>query len=171
MTNSFNYMTYEIENKIAELAAAENRQQFVDNFAHELRTPLTAIYGYAEYIQKASLTYKDRQFALNTILSESQRMQKMANQLMELSNLHTGAIYMEKHKLSEILDSVKLILVQKLKEKNIKLQISSHIESITCNTILLQILLINLIDNAIKASNTGGIVTVKTFYQDCKPVI
>lgn len=172
MANSFNYMTYEIENKITELAAAaENRQRFVDNFAHELRTPLTAIYGYAEYIQKASLTYKDRQFALNTILSESQRMQKMANQLMELSNLRTGAIHMEKHKLSEILDSVKLILIQKLKEKNINFQISSNVETITCDTILLQSLLINLIDNAIKASNTGGTVIVETFYQDSKPVI
>lgn len=172
MASSFNYMTCEIENKIMELAAAaENRQRFIDNFTHELRTPLTAIYGYAEYMQKVSLTYKDRQLALNTILSESYRMQTMANQLMELSNLRTGEIHIENHKLSEILDSVKLILAPKLKEKNIKLQISSHVETITCDTILLQSLLINLIDNAIKASYTGGIVIIEAYYQDCKPVI
>lgn len=172
MANSFNYMTCEIENKITELAeAAENRQRFVDNFAHELRTPLTSIYGYAEYMQKVSLTDADKQFALNTILSESYRMQMMATQLMELSNLRTGEIHMENHKLLKILNSVKLIMSQKLKKKNIKLQISSQVETITCDTILLQSLLINLIDNAIKASDSESTINVETFYRDCKPII
>lgn len=172
MASSFNYMTHEIENKITELAAvAENRQRFIDNFAHELRTPLTSIYGYAEYMQKASLSEEDKQFALSTILSESHRMQAMANQLMELSNLRTGEIHMENHNLSEILNSVELILAQKRKEKNIKLQISSHVKAIICDTILLQSLLINLIDNAIKASDLSSIITIETFYQDYKPVI
>ncbi|WP_238322862.1 HAMP domain-containing protein [Gorillibacterium massiliense] len=49
MAQSFNHMAEEIQHQMGELtAAAEKKQQFIDNFAHELRTPLTAIYGYAE---------------------------------------------------------------------------------------------------------------------------
>lgn len=172
MARSFNEMASEIENKITELAAAaENRQRFVDNFAHELRTPLTAIYGYAEYMQKAALNEEDTRFALESILSESRRMQLMANQLMELSNLRRGEIQMEKQSLSCILDSVKCAVKQKLDEKNIRLLISSQVESVTGDTILLQSLLVNLIDNAVKASGAGTAVSVAAFYQEGKPVI
>ena len=54
---AFNRMCEQIESQIHLLESeAERKQQFVDNFAHEIRTPLTSIYGYAEYLQKASLT-------------------------------------------------------------------------------------------------------------------
>lgn len=172
MARSFNYMACEIENKIRELStAAANRQQFVDNFAHELRTPLTAIYGYAEYMQRASLSKDDTIFALNSILSETRHMQLMANQLMELSNLRNGEIQMENQDLSQILDLAKSTLAQKLIAKNIKLQISSNVKNLTGDAILLQSLFVNLIDNAVKASDKGAVVNVSTFYKDGKPVI
>lgn len=70
MAQSFNHMAEEIQRQMTELiAAAERKQQFVDNFAHELQTPLTAIYGYAELLQKASLTEEDRLSALGYIMS------------------------------------------------------------------------------------------------------
>lgn len=57
MAGSFNCMAEKIEEHIIALQdAVEQKQQFIDNFAHELRTPLTAVYGYAEYIQKASIS-------------------------------------------------------------------------------------------------------------------
>jgi len=53
---AFNRMSAQIESQISILEdEADRKQQFVDNFAHEIRTPLTSIYGYAEYLQKASI--------------------------------------------------------------------------------------------------------------------
>ena len=88
MAQSFNYMAEEIQRQMVELTtAAEKKQQFIDNFAHELNTPLTAIYGYAEYLQKAALDEDDRLSAISYIMSESRRMHVMANQLLDLANL------------------------------------------------------------------------------------
>ena len=86
MSQSFNHMAEEIQRQMTELKdAADKKQQFVDNFAHELRTPLTAIYGYAEYMQKAVLSEDDKLSALNYIMSESRRLQTVAFQLLELT--------------------------------------------------------------------------------------
>lgn len=172
MARSFNHMAEEIESKVTELAAAaENRQRFVDNFAHELRTPLTAIYGYAQYLQTAALNQEDAQFALDTILAESRRIQQMASQLMELSGLRNGEIRMEPQNLPEILDFAARTVGHKLSVKQIALQVSSGVDTVIGDTVLLQSLLVNLIDNAAKASSFGDVITVKTFYKEGKAVI
>lgn len=172
MAGSFNHMAEEIENKVTELAAAaENRQRFVDNFAHELRTPLTAIYGYAQYIQSAALSQEDTQFALNTILAESRRMQQMANQLMELSGLRNGEIKMAPQDLSEILDFAARTVEHKLSENNLELHISSKVDTVVGDMVLLQSLLINLIDNAVKASSARDVITIQSFYESGNAVI
>lgn len=172
MARSFNHMAGEVEHKITELAAAaEDKQRFVDNFAHELRTPLTAIYGYAEYMQKAALTEEDAQFALETILAESRRMQQMANQLMELSNLRRGEIRLEPLRLDALLASVRRTVAQKLAQKNVELRVRCQVETLTGDAVLLHSLLVNLIDNAVKASGVGGEVDMDAFYRDENPVI
>ncbi|HBN55579.1 MAG TPA: hypothetical protein DD414_02290 [Lachnospiraceae bacterium] len=57
---NFNLMAEQVETQIQQLEdAAEQKQQFIDNFSHELRIPLTAIYGYAEYIQKAAVSEEE----------------------------------------------------------------------------------------------------------------
>lgn len=172
MARSFNHMAENIESKVAELAAAaENKQRFVDNFAHELRTPLTAIYGYAEYMQKAALSREDAQFALDTILAESRRMQQMANQLMELSDLRNGEIRMEVLDLPEILHAAVRTVAHKLTASHIGLKISSEVRTVRGDKVLLHSLLVNLIDNAAKASSAGTEITVNTFYTDGNVVI
>lgn len=172
MARSFNHMAVEIENKVTELAtAAENRQRFVDNFAHELRTPLTAIYGYAEYLQKAAVSEEDICFSLNAILMESQHLQRMANQLMELSHLRSGSIEMKQFDTSELLEAVKRTMLQKITEKKILFLVESEVKTMVGDMMLLQNLLVNIIDNAIKASEQGGEIRLSLFWQDETPVM
>ncbi len=157
MAQSFNHMAGEIADKVAELAAAaENRQRFVENFAHELRTPLTAVYGYAEYMQKAALREEDAQFALEAILTESRRMQQMANQLMELSDLRSGEIRLEPQDLPALLEAVGRTMEQKLRQKSLHLRVDCRADTVCGDRVLLQSLLVNLLDNAVKASGAGG---------------
>ena len=157
MARSFNHMAEEVAGKVAELAAAaENRQRFVENFAHELRTPLTAVYGYAEYMQKAALGEEDARFALEAILSESRRMQQMANQLMELSNLRSGEIRMERQDVAQLLEAARRTLDQKLRQKSLRLRVLCQADTVRGDKVLLQSLLVNLLDNAVKASGEGG---------------
>ena len=172
MAQSFNHMTDEIQRQMEELVAtAENKQLFIDNFAHELKTPLTTIYGYAEYLQRAAISEDEKHFALACILSESSRMQTMAYQMMELANLRSDQIHMEHLSLEDLFQKVKQAMLLKASEKKIDLLFYCEISKIYGDSNLLESLLVNLIDNAIKASNPGSPILVKAFEYDGAPMI
>ncbi|MBP1991613.1 sensor histidine kinase [Paenibacillus eucommiae] len=172
MAQSFNHMTEEVQRQMTELiTAAEKKQQFIDNFAHELRTPLTAIYGYAEYMQKAALTEDDRLSAIGYIMSESLRMQTMAYQLLELANLNHDQITLEAHNVSDLFQAVKQTLHSKVQEKEIQLEFLCEVDVIWGDACLLQSLFVNLIDNAIKACGTGGHIRVRAAIEDEKKTV
>lgn len=172
MANSFNQMTDEIQRQMQELVAtAENKQLFIDNFAHELKTPLTTIYGYAEYLQRAAISEDEKQFALECILSESSRMQSMAYQMMELANLRSDQIHMEPLSVEVLFQKVRQAMLLKASQKKIDLLFYCEIQKIYGDVNLLESLLINLIDNAIKASNPGSPIMVKAFEYDDAPII
>jgi signal transduction histidine kinase len=161
MSKSFNYMAEEIQRQMTELKdSADKKQQFVNNFAHELRTPLTAIYGYAEYMQKAVLSEEDKLSALNYIMSESRRLQTVAFQLLELANLKNNQIICEELDIFNLFEIVHQTLRGKLEEKDIQIEFISKIETIYGDSCLMESMLINVIDNAIKACSKGGNIIV-----------
>lgn len=172
MAKSFNHMADEIQRQITELKdTADKKQQFVDNFAHELRTPLTAIYGYAEYMQKAVMSEDDRLSALQYIMSESRRLQTIAFQLLELANLQNNPVTCEELKVSGLFETVRQTLHGKLAGKDIQIEFNSAIEAIYGDASLLESLLINLIDNAIKACGKAGHIAVRAAIEDGKKTI
>ena len=163
MAQSFNYMAEEVQHQMAELTtAAENKQQFIDNLAHELHTPLTAIYGYAEYMQKAVMTEHDRMSAISYIMSESKRMQALANQLLNLANLKNDQIIWEAQNITDLFHSVKQTLHKKMMEKEIQIEFVIENDVIWGDEYLLKSLFVNLIDNAIKACDSGGQIHVNS---------
>ncbi|MDD3363657.1 MAG: HAMP domain-containing sensor histidine kinase [Syntrophomonas sp.] len=172
MAGSFNNMADAIENQIAQLAeAAAQKQRFIDNFAHELRTPLTSIYGYAEYIQKAAITEADKLEATGYIMSESHRLQNIAYRLLDLAYLRSGDIIFAPVVMEELLQSVSETMYAKAEEKQITLAYESGFKLLDGDRDLLQSLLVNLTDNAIKACISGGKVNLKSFMQDGNKVI
>lgn len=172
MAQSFNHMTEEIQRQMTELtAAAEKKQQFIDNFAHELRTPLTAIYGYAEYMQKAALTEDDRLSALGYIMSESRRMQTMAHQLLDLANLKNDQIAWEAQNAAGLFQAVKQTLQSKMEEKELQVEFVCQLDTVWGDAVLLQSLFVNLIDNAIKACDKGGHILVHAAVKDGKKTV
>ena len=167
MADSFNHMAEEIQRQMTELKdAADKKQQFVDNFAHELKTPITAVYGYAEYMQKAVLSEDDRLSALNYIMSESRRLQTIAFQLLELANLQNNPIACELLKTSTLFDSVRQALYGKTDDNNVRIEYIAKTETIYGDIYLLESLLINLIDNGIKACGQGGHIIVLADSED-----
>ena len=151
MADNFNRMAEQVESHIQMLQdTAEQKQRFVDNFAHELRTPLTAIYGYAEYLQKASVSEKEHFECTQFILSECRRLQNMAYQLLDLATLRE--VQTEIFPVAELFQRVCGIMQVKAKERRITLSASCRQERVEGNMELLITLLGNLVDNALKAS-------------------
>src|SRR5690606_32956344 len=109
-------------NKIQQITeASKQKQQFIDNLAHELRTPLTSIYGYADYIQKVVRTEEDKLFATNLIMSESRRLQNIANRLLYMATSRENVIERENIQIKELICGVKQSLSMKANEKGIEL--------------------------------------------------
>lgn len=173
VAHSFNRMADQIERQIRQLAdAAEQKQQFVDNFSHELRIPLTAIYGYAEYIQKAPVSDEERYECTQFIMSECSRLQRMAYQLLDMALLRR-----EEAKCSGC--SVKKLFAQSEKamhiraaEKGIKLSYALPCDYIVRgNPEQLLIVLDNLIDNAVKASEAEAEIRVSAYLEETHVVV
>jgi len=168
---SFNQMAASIEEKISELdKTAQDKQRLVDNLAHELRTPLTAIRGYAEYLQNANAREQDRIKAAAYILSETDRMQNLAFKLLDLALISNSTLDAHPIVPSQLLHSAKAATEQTWKEKNIHLDISCTLPELAGDSDLLQSLLINLIDNAVKASSPGSTIRVSA-YDDAAPIL
>ena len=66
------------------------RRDFVANVSHELRTPLTAVQGYAEMLREPDLTEADAQRAVETILRNTSRMERLVQDLLRLARLDAG---------------------------------------------------------------------------------
>ena len=154
VAHNFNLMARQVEIQIKQLEdAAEQKQQFIDNFSHELRIPLTAIYGYAEYIQKAHMSEEERYECTQFIMSECSRLQNMAYQLLDMALLRRDEMKDSDCPVKELFVQSEKAMHMRAAEKRIRLpyELSENLV-VRGNMEQLLILTNNMIDNAIKAS-------------------
>ncbi len=173
VVQSFNTMSDQIKYQIEELEKhAEEKQRLIDDMAHELRTPLTAIYGYAEYMLKTHLNEKDRYTFLQYILSESKRIKNISENLLEMTFIREDkAIKMVPIPVEELFKKVHQTENIKLKEKEIHFSYTNEIEEIQGNQDLIESLIMNLLDNAIKACEQKGKITMRAYLEEDKKII
>ena len=159
LARNFNSMADEIERKINELQiTAGQKQRFIDNLAHELRTPLTAIRGYAEYLKNANINEDVKITSLDRIISAADRIVEMTNKLLDLALLRNNALEIEKIDLPKLFNSISDKIHLKLSEKKIQLETRCEVNDINGDWVLLESLLNNLLDNAIKASSAESTI-------------
>ncbi len=140
------------------------REEFSANVSHELRTPLTSISGYAEMLKDGMVgdNAHVREFA-GTIYAESQRMLALIDDIMHLSRIEEGKdMIWEQLSLRAVSDEI----IKRLSDKAAKYQVSVHLSGpaaeITGNRTMLEEMIYNLVDNAIKYNHSGGHVYVIT---------
>ncbi len=173
VAHNFNRMADQIERQIRQLAdAAEQKQQFVDNFSHELRIPLTAIYGYAEYIQKAPVSDEERYECTQFIMSECSRLQRMAYQLLDMALLRREEVTYSDCSVKQLFAQSEKAMHMRAAEKGIKLTYALPCDYIVRgNSEQLLIVLDNLIDNAVKASEAEAEIRVSAYLEETHVVV
>lgn len=171
VAKSFNLMLDKINEQMelleseaeAKMLEAERKQMLVDNMAHELRTPLTSIHGYAEYLEKANTTEERRLIAAKYIMSESERLQKISEILLDGAFIRENEIEMADINLSAVLSDISEKLKMRAGKAGVEMICDTPPVTVKGNETLLSMLFYNLTENAIKACPAGGRVKISCF--------
>jgi len=138
------------------------RREFTSNVSHELKTPLTGIFGTSEIMMDGMVKADDiPQFAKN-IHDEAGRLINLINDIIKLSELDENSMIHEKEPvdLYEVSKNVMMYLKAETEQKNISFELyGEHVEVIGISRILEE-MIYNLCDNAIKYNKENGKVTV-----------
>jgi two-component system phosphate regulon sensor histidine kinase PhoR len=153
---------------MTELRRLENiRKDFVANVSHELRTPLTSIKGYVEALLDGA---KDDPVAsaqfLDIILKQSDRLNLIIEDLLELSKIESGRVLLKEEPLDlrPIIDRA-LSTIKPIADKNghrLVLSIDDRLPPVAGDEGRLMQVLTNLLDNAVKYTPAGGTITVNS---------
>lgn len=159
LAKSFNSMLDKINEQMTALETdAEKKQMLVDNMAHELRTPLTSIQGYAEYLEKAAVTEENRILAAKYIISESARLKRISDILLDTAYIRGNTVVTSSVDLADVLNDTADRLRPKAKNCGVTLLTATESTVVNGDGTLLSMLFYNLTENAVKACDEGGVV-------------
>ena len=139
------------------------RRDFTANVSHELKTPLTSIKGYSELLRDGIAKSEDIPRFAGKIYEESHRLITLVGDIIKLSQLDGNDIEVkiEKIDLCELTSAVISQLEMAAKSKNITVTLTGDRPIITGGEQIVEEMIFNVIDNAIKYNRQGGEVNVK----------
>ncbi|MBR3539532.1 MAG: HAMP domain-containing histidine kinase, partial [Eubacterium sp.] len=154
---SFNLM-------VEELGTIETlRDGFVADVSHEFKTPIAAIDGYATLLQDESLSPAERQQHVANILDNCRRLTNLTGNVLMLSKLENGTTFLKKQpfRLDEQIRRIVLSMEEEWTRKEMELDIEMDPVVYIGDEDLLYHVWMNLISNAVKFSNPGGMLQIR----------
>ena len=156
---TLNYMSDELDR------SGEFQRQFVSNVSHDFRSPLTSIKGYIEAILDGTIPPEMQSRYLNIVLMETERLNKLTQSLLTLNDLDMRGYLLDVTDFdinSVIRDTAATFGGTCLKRKiTIQLKMTSEPLMASADMGKIQQVLYNLIDNAIKFCNEGGMLGIR----------
>ena len=142
------------------------RRDFVANVSHELRTPLTIVGGFAETLQDPDISPERRSEFAQTIHTNTQRMQRIVDELLDLSRIESG--YWKPRpqavKVSDVAAEAFARVSAAATGKGVRLdtKIDQPASIIHADRTALEQILLNLVENALRHTGEGGTITIAT---------
>lgn len=160
---NFNKMAEAVEMRTKSLEESEQRKTiFMGNLTHELKTPMTAISGYAQTLLTAKISEEDQREALLYIYEECGRLERLSRKMMNLLELgQSDALKMEDTPVKTLFEAAEKSCKVILENKQIELQCMEQGEHFRMELDLMTDVMINLIDNAVKASEPGSQIILR----------
>jgi signal transduction histidine kinase/CheY-like chemotaxis protein len=149
----------ESEKKVRE--AGIIKEKFMANMSHEIRTPMNAILGFTNLLQKEQLNEKSKEF-VQSIHNSGESLLEIINDILDFSKIEAGMMRIESNPFSlrELLHSVKSMFTARIQAKDLNFNVNveySTPDLVTGDAVRLTQILVNLVNNAIKFTNNGGI--------------
>ena len=150
--------------------AAENANQakstFLSNMSHDIRTPMNAIIGFTTLAVSNIDNKKMVRDYLGKILSSSNHLLSLINDILDMSRIESGKIHLEETEvsLSDVLHDLKTIISGQIHAKQLELYMDAMDvtnEDVYCDKTRLNQVLLNLLSNAVKFTPAGGTVSVR----------
>ncbi len=156
-----------------EVELNEAKSQFISNVSHELRTPLFNIKSFIETLHDygEELSIEERQEFLQTVNYETDRLTRLVNDVLDLSKLESGRNYnFDGVDLAQAIDQTLRTYQLNAKDKGIELiqDVAPDLPLVVGNYDLLLQVLANLVGNALKFTEAGGKVAIRTYQLDIK---
>ena len=167
LAQTFNEMADTLVQNIEQLKSLEKlRSELIANISHDLRTPIAVIHGYAEtLLLKDNIAPEDEIRYKKTILSSSDSLHHLVNELFEFSKLEARQILPQKEPffITELINDslLKYQLIADNKNIVIKPIFSKNIPMVLADIAMIDRVLQNLLDNAIKFTPAGGSISVE----------
>ncbi len=150
--------------------ADKMKNDFISSVSHELRTPLTAINGWAETLYSGGLDNNTASKGLSVIMKESQRLSGIVEELLDFSRIQSGRFKLRLKKtdlLAELDEAVFLFTERaKLESKTIIYEESTSLPQITIDPNRIKQVFVNIIDNALKYTQTHGLIKIRSEVDD-----
>lgn len=161
----FNSMAEQIENQMRELEeVSERRKQLLGGLTHELRTPMTSIIGYSDTLMNVRLNPEQQKRALQHINTECHRLERLSGKLMNLLGMYDDrSIRMERIPMKEMFARVWKLELYRMQENQLQLAMDCQMGEVWMDADLMESLLVNLLDNAVKASKPGSEIELKAW--------
>lgn len=161
LAQKFNIMAQAVSDHVDELNdMVHRREQFVADFTHEIKTPMTSIIGYADTMRSLELPREEQMMALGYIFSEGKRLESMSQKLFELIYLRRHDIEKARVHMADLCAEVVKVVEPAYENRHLTIETEIEDTVLTVNRELLVTALVNLMDNARKASEEGQQVEV-----------
>lgn len=170
LTESFNTMVESLEK------SEQLRSEFIANLSHELKTPMTTIAGFADGILDGTIPKNEQDKYLATISSETKRLSRLVRQMLHMSKIQsvdTAALLSRNFNLSEVIMRTLINFESKITQHGLDVDAQLPEESIIVRgdeDSITQVVY-NLLDNAIKFSETGTTLGISLWKQSGKAFV
>lgn len=168
LANSLNEMASSLE------AIEENRKSFISNVSHELRTPMTTIGGFVDGILDGTIPKEKHKYYLRIVSEEVDRLARLVKSMLNISKYEAGEMEMTKETfdLMPLLVKVLLMFETRIDEKHVEIRGIEHGRfMVSADSDLMQQVLYNLVENAVKFVNDGGYIEFAFENRDGSSVI
>ena len=159
LTQDFNHMSEALEQTIDQLEdEVQAREDFVGAFAHELKTPLTSIIGYADMLRSRKLDEEKSLLSANYIYTEGKRLETMSLRLLDIIVTKKEGAKILKVPVSSLFEYLRSMFMP---NESMEFYFDYAEAYVLADVSLIQTVLVNLLDNACKASDAGGRIEIK----------